>query len=77
MQRLGAVNDAARDFELGASLAAIKAERHRLFLNLESRLPASRVPMFWGDDDGCPLTADGETIRLKPIKRRSAYDNDG
>jgi len=39
VQRLDAANEAARDFEQGASLAAIKAERHRFFLKLESRLP--------------------------------------
>jgi hypothetical protein len=60
VQRLDAANEAARDFEQGASLAAIKAERHRFFLNLESRLQTLRVPTFWGGEDGCPLTADGE-----------------
>jgi hypothetical protein len=46
--------------EFGASLAAIKAERHRLFLNLEFRLPALRVPTLSGGEYGCPLTANGE-----------------
>jgi hypothetical protein len=60
VQRLDAVNEAARDFEQGASLAAIKAERHRLFLKLESRLPAAYASMSWGGEDGCPLAAHGE-----------------
>jgi hypothetical protein len=59
VQRPCAAHDAAHDFEPGASLAAIKAERHR-FLNLESRLATLRVPTFLGGEDGGPLAADGE-----------------